>query len=86
MQDERARALREAISQCITNHPECLFPEFSDIKPEDFDRLCIRTPERWVSVDSLPRDAQGRVKVGGDVVAIWKYAMTIVHHMGVLRS
>lgn len=57
-----------------------------DLPPAaDFNRWCIRTPERWVELDALPVDERGRVKVGGETVAIWKYVVAILRAAGIER-
>jgi hypothetical protein len=37
----------------------------------------IKTPEKWVDPKTLETDDQGRVKIGGEKVMIWRYFTVI---------
>lgn len=54
------------------------FPSLAGLDPAAFERWALRTPERWVRPEDLPRDAEGRVCVGGDAVMVWRYVTAVL--------
>lgn len=69
------RAMDRAV-ELYRNAPTA-FPDVSNLNPDAFDRWSLKTPERWVDPATLERDAEGRVKVGGDTVMIWRYFVAV---------
>lgn len=53
------------------------FPALTNLDPANFERWSLKTPERWVDPKTLETDDQGRVKVGGDTIMIWRYFTAI---------
>ncbi len=53
------------------------FPSVAELNPNNFERWTLKTPERWVDPKTLETDAEGRVKIGGDAVLIWRYFTVI---------
>lgn len=72
--------LRSAVERALLKHKEfpAAFPSVAHLDPNGFERWTLRTPERWVDPNSLPRDEQtGMVRVGGDVIMPWRYFTAI---------
>lgn len=53
------------------------FPSLSGLHPDNFEQWTLRTPERWVDPKTLETDSQGRVKIGGERVMMWRYFTAI---------
>ena len=63
-----------------------LVPPIDLDDPNDFQRLCVRTPYRWIDPADLERAPDGKVRIGGDVVAVWKHIAIFVADKLLLSS
>jgi hypothetical protein len=83
--ETRAAELRASIESARIEHAHALVPGLRELSPETFTRWCVRCPDRWVDVSSLPRNARGEVLIEGQVVAIWKYVLAALEELGLFR-